>query len=142
MATEEDQEQAPAPKSRGNTVTIVLAGAAVFVAVLAAQVAAPPINRMLYGDPGAVASAEAEPVDEAAATTELPVAELDLSKLEPPIYVPLDPPLIVSLTGEGSQEQALRSKVLEFPLKKGASLDHQLYEQGKLALRLEANNLG
>ncbi len=48
----------------------------------------------------------------------------------------------VSLTGEGSQEEALRNKVREFPLKKGAPLDHQLYEQGKLALRLEANNLG
>ena len=50
--------------------------------------------------------------------------------------------LTVKLLGEGRKEESLRSKVREFPLKKGVPLDHQLYEQGKLALRLEANNLG
>ncbi len=50
--------------------------------------------------------------------------------------------LNVKLTGDGRQEEDLRSKVRQFPLKKGAPLDHQLYEQGKLALRLEANSLG
>jgi translocation and assembly module TamA len=50
--------------------------------------------------------------------------------------------LTVNLAGEGCQEESLRSKVREFPLKQGDPLDHQLYEQGKLALRLEASNLG
>jgi translocation and assembly module TamA len=50
--------------------------------------------------------------------------------------------LTVKLSGEGRKEETLRSKVRGFPLKKGAPIDHQLYEQGKLALRLEANNLG
>jgi translocation and assembly module TamA len=50
--------------------------------------------------------------------------------------------LTLNLEGEGRKEESLRARVREFPLKKGAPLDHQLYEQRKLALRLEANNLG
>ena len=50
--------------------------------------------------------------------------------------------LTVKLTGEGSQEKSLLREVREFPLRQGDPLDHQLYEQGKRALRLEANNLG
>ena len=50
--------------------------------------------------------------------------------------------LTVTLAGEGRQEESLKSRVREFPLQRGAPLDHQLYEQGKLALRLEASNLG
>ncbi|MGW8313709.1 MAG: autotransporter assembly complex protein TamA [Desulfuromonadales bacterium] len=50
--------------------------------------------------------------------------------------------LTIKLTGEGSQEKSLRQLVRDFPLKKGDPLDHQLYEQGKLALRLETSNLG
>ena len=50
--------------------------------------------------------------------------------------------LTVGVTGEGRREEELRRVVREFPLQKGASLDHQLYEQGKLDLRLEANALG
>ena len=50
--------------------------------------------------------------------------------------------LTLSLSGAGRREEDLRSQVRAFPLKKGDPLNHQLYEQGKLALRLEANNLG
>jgi translocation and assembly module TamA len=50
--------------------------------------------------------------------------------------------LTISLFGEGAQEEELHREVREFPLKQGGGLDHQLYEQGKLALRLAANNLG
>lgn len=50
--------------------------------------------------------------------------------------------LSIKLTGEGRQEESLLHEIHEFPLKKDAPLDHQLYEQGKRALRLEANNLG
>jgi translocation and assembly module TamA len=50
--------------------------------------------------------------------------------------------ITVNLTGEGAQKKKLRRKVKEFPLKKGDPLDHQLYEQGKLELRLEADALG
>jgi len=50
--------------------------------------------------------------------------------------------LTVKLTGDGSQEKSLLREVREFPLRQGDPLDHQLYEQGKRALRLEANNLG
>lgn len=57
------------------------------------------------------------------------------------------PPTIVrglklNVSGEGRQEKELRREVLEFPLKQGDVLNHQLYEQGKLALRLAANSLG
>jgi len=50
--------------------------------------------------------------------------------------------LAIKLNGEGRQEKNLLGEIRDFPLKKGAPLDHQLYEQGKLDLRLEANNLG
>lgn len=50
--------------------------------------------------------------------------------------------LTISLIGDGRREKDLRSKVREFPLQKGDPLDQQLYEKGKLELRLEANNLG
>jgi len=50
--------------------------------------------------------------------------------------------LTINLTGEGSQEKSLRQLIREFPLKKGDPLDHQLYEQGKRALRVETSNLG
>jgi translocation and assembly module TamA len=48
----------------------------------------------------------------------------------------------IGLTGEGNNEEVLHRLISEFPLKQGAPLDHQLYEQGKLDLRLEVNNLG
>ena len=50
--------------------------------------------------------------------------------------------LKLKLTGEGSGEKSLIRLIREFPLQQDAPLDHQLYEQGKLALRLEAINLG
>lgn len=50
--------------------------------------------------------------------------------------------LSIQLTGEGSQEKSLLRIIREFPLREGSPLDHQLYEEGKLALRLEASNLG
>ncbi len=50
--------------------------------------------------------------------------------------------LDIRLAGEGHQEKSLLRIISEFPLKQGSPLDHRLYEQGKLELRLEANNLG
>jgi translocation and assembly module TamA len=50
--------------------------------------------------------------------------------------------LNIRITGEGDQNKQLLSIIREFPLRVGDSLDHRLYEQGKLDLRLEANNLG
>jgi len=50
--------------------------------------------------------------------------------------------LVIKLTGEGSQEKSLLRIIREFPLKQGGPLDHQLYHEGKLDLRLEAINLG
>jgi translocation and assembly module TamA len=50
--------------------------------------------------------------------------------------------IVVNLAGAGRDKQALVQKVNEFPLKQGDVLDHQLYEKGKLELRLEANDQG
>jgi translocation and assembly module TamA len=50
--------------------------------------------------------------------------------------------LKIIVTGEGRHEEELLRQIREFPLQNGMPLDHQLYEQGKLNLRLEANNLG
>jgi translocation and assembly module TamA len=48
----------------------------------------------------------------------------------------------ITLTGEGSEQAELLRQVDVFPLKQGDVLDHQLYEKGKLDLRLEANDQG
>ena len=50
--------------------------------------------------------------------------------------------LKLELAGEGSQEKSLLRVIREFPLQQGDPLEHELYEQGNFALRLEANNLG
>jgi translocation and assembly module TamA len=50
--------------------------------------------------------------------------------------------MVVTLAGEGRQEKELLQQVSAFPLRQGDGLDHQLYEKGKLHLRLKANDLG
>ena len=71
---------------------MVIIGVGIFVILVAAQVAVPPLNDMLYGGGGEEVE-ETEEGEEMAGT-----GAVDPSQLEPAIYTPLDPPLIVSLT--------------------------------------------
>jgi len=95
-------------KKPAGPVTLVIVGAiALFVAILGAQVAAPILTKMIAGDPNApaeeaaaedeeqLALAEPEPEPEAEAAKEKPEGPL-----EPAIYVPLDPPFVVSFNDE------------------------------------------
>ena len=95
MADEEKDVEVPQQKASGGIVKPALYGVGIFAAVLLAQIAAPPINRMIYGDPSA-AAVEEETVDAEPAAAEM-VAEIDPASLDPALYVPLDPALVVSL---------------------------------------------
>ena len=103
------------PKVRGpaGPMTLVIVGAiALFVAVLGAQVAAPLLTKALAGDPNAPAEdAAAEDEEQLALAEELeePVAEEEPAELrEPAIYVPLDPPFVVSFNDESGDTRFLQ----------------------------------
>jgi flagellar FliL protein len=89
-------------KPAGPMALVIVGAVALFVAVLGAQVAAPLVTKMIAGDPNAPAE-EAVPGEEeqlAVAEPE-PVAEEPAEPLEPAIYVPLDPPFVVSFNEDG-----------------------------------------
>lgn len=50
--------------------------------------------------------------------------------------------LKLSVVGEGADNREIRRELKAFPLKQSGILDHQLYEKGKLDLRVEANDEG
>src|SRR5919109_1836178 len=101
---DDDEEEAPKPKKqKSELVRIVIPGAiALFVAILGAQVAAPILTQMIIGQPGAaVEESDEEAVEEeeeiAAADEE---EDAESAEVEPAIYTPLDPPLVVSFAEE------------------------------------------
>jgi flagellar protein FliL len=100
--------------SGGSLLRTGLTGIGLFAVVLAAQVAAPPINRMLYGDPSALQLAVADGAEQAAedAVDEpTPAPQPDPVNLDPPIYAPLDPPLVVSLASADGGNHYLQMSV-------------------------------
>lgn len=93
MADNESADQAPQSTAQGGGMKrMLVSGIGIFVLVLIAQIAAPPINRMLYGDPNA---STAENLDEEGMAAGEDV--VSLAELDPAIYTPLDPPLVVSI---------------------------------------------
>jgi len=93
------------PESGGpNHMKLVIVGAAaLFVAVLGAQVAAPLLNRIIEGHTQAAppAAEGEEAAVEEVAPIELAAAEPEKQEpLEPAKYVPLDPPFVVSFDEE------------------------------------------
>ena len=93
MAENETDDQAPVAQAEGGGIKgMLVPGIGIFALVLIAQIVAPPINRMLYGDPSAAVE---EPLDEDGMPLEEEV--VDLAELDPAIYTPLDPPLVVSI---------------------------------------------
>ena len=97
------------PKGESGPMKLVIVGAiALFVAVLGAQVAAPILTKMITGDPNAPKKAEAAEGEGeqqlAAAEPAPPPAEekpADAKPQEPALYVPLDPPFVVSFGDDG-----------------------------------------
>jgi flagellar FliL protein len=103
----DDEDDAPkkAPKQRSELVRIVIPGAiALFLAILGAQVAAPIVTSMLAADHGAAADAtgEDEQFDDEEAAQDVRFAAA------PAIYVPLDPPLVVSFGDEDGNTRFLQ----------------------------------
>lgn len=106
---EGDEKDAPkkAKRESGPIKLVIVGAVALFIAVLGAQVAAPLLTKMIAGDPNAPAkkAAGAESGDEqqlAAADTPPPTEDkADARPTEPAIYVPLDPPFVVSFAEKG-----------------------------------------
>lgn len=94
MALEDIEAEAPAaPAAPGIFKLAGSVGAAIFLAVLGAELAAPLLTKLIYGDPDAPAE---EAVETAALIDEPAPPGEDFRSLEPAIYVPLDPPLLAS----------------------------------------------
>jgi flagellar FliL protein len=95
-ADKEGEEKAAAPKGNGQMKLVVVGAVALFVALVGAQVATPLINRALEG--GSHAEAPADEEEHAAEGDEHATDEerIETAVLEPAIYVPLDPPFVVS----------------------------------------------
>jgi flagellar FliL protein len=110
---EEAGNESAEPKARagGGIVKSLLSGVGIFAAVLLAQIAAPPINQMIYGDPNApvddVEAADAEAL-EVVAVAAVPAEPVNL---DPALYVPLDPALVVSLSSVSGQSHFLQINV-------------------------------
>jgi flagellar FliL protein len=108
-APEGDEKDAPkkAKRESGPIKLVIVGAVALFIAVLGAQVAAPILTKMIAGDPNAQAkkAAGAESGDEqqlAVADTPPPAEDkADAKPTEPALYVPLDPPFVVSFAEKG-----------------------------------------
>jgi flagellar FliL protein len=156
---EEGQQAPQAGKQKSDLVRLVIPGAvAIFIAVLGAQVAAPMLTQMISGDHAPRAAhgegEEGHAEGEAGADGE----EIEVAAIEPAIYVPLDPPLVVSFAAEGGtrflqltlqamarNEHAIDAVKQHSPalrnaflfLLSGRSVDDLLTLQGKESLRAD-----
>jgi flagellar FliL protein len=101
----DDKKKSKREKKPAGPMKLVIVGAiAVFIAVLGAQVAAPLVTQMIAGKGAAQQASGEETADEAAAGEDQPIelAAAAPEQLEPALYVPLDPPFVVSFeTGDG-----------------------------------------
>jgi flagellar FliL protein len=92
---------APASKSPSQMKLIIVGAAALFVALVGAQVAVPLINGMIAGGSHAAAPADGEEGEEAVAEEEvIEEEEEDAEPLAPALYTALDPPFVVSFDQE------------------------------------------
>ncbi|HET8699789.1 MAG TPA: flagellar basal body-associated FliL family protein [Gammaproteobacteria bacterium] len=100
-----DDKKSKREKKPAGPMKLVIVGAiAVFIAVLGAQVAAPLVTQMISGKGTAQKPSGQETADDAQAGEDEPIelASAAPEKLEPALYVPLDPPFVVSFeTGDG-----------------------------------------
>jgi flagellar FliL protein len=99
-------------KPAGPMALVIVGAIALFVAILGAQVAAPILTKMITGDPNAPADEAALDEEQLALAEEPepePVAEDESTEpLEAAIYVPLDPPFVVSFNDENDDTRFLQ----------------------------------
>jgi len=105
-----DDKKKKGAKAPAGPMKLVIVGAvAVFIAVLGAQVAAPLVTSMISGKSAAHAASgeeaadEEQAADEPPADGEKPIELAAAEKLEPALYVPLDPPFVVSFESENGE---------------------------------------
>lgn len=104
-----DDKKAKKVKKPAGPMKLVIVGAiAVFVAVLGAQVAAPLLTQMIAGKGAAhpasgEEAADAEQAADEPADEEEPIKLAAAEKAAPALYVPLDPPFVVSFEGENGE---------------------------------------
>jgi flagellar FliL protein len=105
---DEDEETPKAVKKKSDFVRLVIPGAiAIFIAVLGAQVAAPLLTQMIAGEPGAAGEQRGNEEDEEEYfDDELPGNVV--AAIAPAIYVPLDPPLVVSFADKDAGTRFLQ----------------------------------
>jgi flagellar FliL protein len=104
-AEDEADGKAKAQKPPGVMKLVIPGAVAIFVAVLGAQVAAPLVTKLIEGQP---AGADSAPLDDEGALAEEPVAQRPAPPSAPAIYVPLDPPFVVSFAEEGGGSRFLQ----------------------------------
>jgi flagellar FliL protein len=111
MADESEDDTPRAPEGPSLMKWSIAGGLAIFLGVLAAQVLAPVLSRMLIGDPDAVEEELAALEADQATDGNAGQAEVDLSELDPAIYVPLDPPMLASFEGADGQTRYLQMSI-------------------------------
>ncbi len=107
----EDTETTETTAKGGGMVKMASIGVGIFVILVAAQIVVPPINQMLYSD---TEEDVGEGIEGEAVEGEeqfLPQETFDISELDPAIYTPLDPPLIVSLVDTAGSSRFLQLSV-------------------------------
>jgi flagellar protein FliL len=117
------EKKAKVKKPAGPMALVIVGAIALFVAVLGAQVAAPLLTKMIAGDPNAPAEEVSED-EELLALADVPaeeVAEESDEPIGPAIYVPLDPPFVVSFSDEGGG-----SRFLQLTLQAMARSEHTI----------------
>ena len=107
----EDTETTETTAKGGGMVKMASIGVGIFVILVAAQIVVPPINQMLYSD---TEEDVGEGIEGEAVEGEeqfLPQETFDISELDPAIYTPLDPPVIVSLVDTAGSSRFLQLSV-------------------------------
>lgn len=97
MAEQDDDSGAPESAAPPSPMKwIITGGLAIFLAVLGAQVTAPILSHMVFGDPNAPAEEAVEGEDGEMAE------EVPFEDRGPAVYMPLDPPLLASFEASGN----------------------------------------
>lgn len=111
--TEDEEVAAPAGGDRANVLKIVIPGGiAIFLAVLAAQVTAPLVTQLIAGSADSAAQTSDQEDDSLAEPVlEAPPPEIEPRSLEPAIYTPLDPALVVSFPDGAGHTRFLQLNV-------------------------------
>lgn len=105
MADENSGEGA-ADKEQGGMMKMVISGVGIFVLVLAAAVIAPMINNAIYGPPQVVM-----PDAEGGSKGDGGEVMGDPAALDPALYQPLEPPLVINFEAEDGSTRYLQMSV-------------------------------